>query len=262
MEKAALYLNIDTALNVEQEQRFRELLLRRARREPVAYITGRKEFWSLEFIVTPDVLIPRPETELLVEVVLERAMRYAHESSLKILDIGTGSGAIAICLAKELPHARITAVDISGAALKIARENSERHGVANRIEFGRGDLFEPVAGQFEFIVSNPPYVRREELSMLPAEILDREPLAALDGGIDGLDYYRRIIAEAYQYLEPGGHLVLEIGADMGAAVAEVLADAACYPPAVTYRDYAGQERIIATAKISPANLTTKGSNCG
>jgi release factor glutamine methyltransferase len=259
IEKAVLYANIDAVLNIEQEQRFRELLHRRARREPVPYITGQKEFWSLGLIVTPDVLIPRPETELLVELVLERAMPYAHMSRLKILDLGTGSGAIAVSLAKELPRSRITAVDISSAALEVARRNSERHRVVSRIQTGCGDLFEPVSDHFDFIVSNPPYIRREELGLLPAEIHDWEPPAALDGGIDGLDYYRRIIAEAHCYLEPGGHLILEIGADMGAVLVDMLAKAGCYAPAVVYQDYAGRDRIIVGTNVSPPSVTAKGA---
>jgi release factor glutamine methyltransferase len=237
------------------------LLLRRARQEPVAYITGRKEFWSLDFVVTPDVLIPRPETELVVEVALEHAKRCSGKSQLQILDLGTGSGAIAISLAKELPQAKMAVVDVSAAALQVARRNSERHGVENRIHFLGGDLFEYVGGEFDLIVSNPPYVRRGELSSLTAEIRDWEPLTALDGGKDGLDCYRRIIAEAHRHLVPEGAIILEIAADMGEAVADLLSRAGGYTSSL-YQDYAGRDRVIAATKLPSANFTAKGLNCG
>ena len=249
IDKAELFLNLDAALKSEDETRFRELLLRRARQEPVAYITGRKEFWSLDFVVTPDVLIPRPETELVVEVALEHARRCSGRSQLQILDLGTGSGAIAISLAKELPQAKMAAVDVSAPALRVAQRNSERHGVANRIHFLGGDLFEYVDGEFDLIVSNPPYVRRGELSSLPAEIREWEPLTALDGGIDGLDCYRRITAEAHQHLVPGGGIILEIAADRGKAVADLLSRAGCRTTSLLYQDYAGRDRVIAATKM-------------
>ena len=249
IDKAELYLNLDAAVNSEDQTRFRGLLLRRARQEPVAYITGRKEFWSLDFVVTPDVLIPRPETELVVEVALEHAKRCSRKSQLQILDLGTGSGAIAISLAKELPEARMTAVDVSAAALHVARRNSERHGVANRIHFLGGNLFEYVLGEFDLVVSNPPYVRRGELSTLPPAIREWEPLTALDGGIDGLDCYRRIIAEAHRCLAPGGGMILEIAADRGKAVADLFSGAGGYTPSLLYQDYARRDRVIAAKKM-------------
>jgi release factor glutamine methyltransferase len=262
IDKTELYLAIDAPLNLDGQRRYRDLLLRRERREPVAYITGRKEFWSLDFIVTPDVLIPRPETELLVEVALERSKACAERSQLKILDLGTGSGAIAVSLARELPEARLTSVDISPAALAVACRNGERQHVANRISFGRGDLFEVVCGTFDLIVANPPYVRRAELARLPPEIREWEPVGALDGGVDGLDFYRRIIAEAHRYLVTGGHLILEIGADMGAAVTELFTRAGCYESSCVYQDYAGKDRIIAATKTPSSNPAAKGSARG
>jgi len=262
MEKSEFYLNLDALLPIEDEECFRKLLLRRAQREPVAYITGRKEFWSRDFLVTSDVLIPRPETERLVEVALERSKLCAGRAQLEILDLGTGSGAVAISLGKELPEARITAVDVSIAALEVARRNSERHGVASRIRFSAGDLFEQIADEFDLIVSNPPYVRREELAALSPEIRDWEPLTALDDGLDELDCYRRIIADAHQYLVPGGHIILEIGADMGKAVAALLNGAGWYAPSLVCQDYAARDRIIVARKTPPSNLTAKGSNRG
>ena len=251
MDKTELYLNLDAPLHLQGE-RYRDMLSRRARREPVAYITGLKEFWSLDFLVTPDVLIPRPETELLVEIALERS-KLCDESELAILDLGTGSGAIAVSLAKELPGGRITAVDVSPAALAIARLNSEGHGVEDKIRFSGGNLFDLVDSQFDLIVSNPPYVRQGELAMLPPEIREWEPITALDGGIDGLDYYRRIVTEAQRHLVSKGQIILEIGADMGGAVAELFTRAGCYDVPSVYQDYAGRNRVIAAAKTPPSS---------
>src|SRR5262245_5572488 len=166
MEKEQLYVNGDAPISAGQEAQFRELLLRRLRREPAAYITGHKEFWSLDFVVTPAVLIPRPETEMLVEVVLQYARQLANGSRVKVLDIGTGSGAISVCLAKEQAAMEIVAVDISRVALDVARVNTLCHGVADRIRFLPGDLFAPLIPlleTFDLIVSNPPYIRTGEL---------------------------------------------------------------------------------------------------
>ena len=265
MEKEQLYVSADAPLGAGDEAKFRELLQRRSRREPVAYITGRKEFWSLDFVVTPAVLIPRPETELLVEVALQCVRQLASGPSVKVLDVGTGSGAISVCLAKEQPETEIVAVDISPLALDVARDNAGRHGVADRIRFLPGDLFAPVKAMpetFNVIVSNPPYIRTGELSMLAGEIRDWEPMTALDGGADGIDTYRRIIGEAHEYLTPGGSIVLEIGADMAPAVAELLSRSGCYGPASVYQDYAGRDRVIAAIKWPLSDPAPQGANHG
>jgi release factor glutamine methyltransferase len=261
-DKTALYSKLGVPLSRQGERRYQDMLLRRERREPVAYITGRKDFWSLDFLVTRDVLIPRPETELLVEIALARSKVCAGRLQPKILDLGTGSGAIAVSLARELPDARMTAVDVSPAALAVAYWNSERHGLAKRIAFLAGDLFDMVAGPFDLIVSNPPYVRRDDLSALQPDIREWEPMGALDGGIDGLDFYRRIIAEAHQYLVTGGHIILEIGADMALSVAELFTRAGCYAALCVCRDYAGKERIVAATKAPLSCSTAKGSARG
>jgi release factor glutamine methyltransferase len=249
MEKTELYLKLDARLTREEESGYQRLLQRRARREPVAYILGRKEFWSLDFFVTSDVLIPRPETERLVEVALEQAKLFEGDPELTILDLGTGSGAIAISLAREMPQARITAVDVSAAALEMARQNSVRHGVASRIDFLNGDFFDGVTGPFDLIVSNPPYVRWKELAALAPEVRDWEPLSALDAGRDGLSCYRRIIAAAHRYLVPKGQIILEMGADMGESVGDLFRAAGCYTPSRVYQDYGGRDRVIAAAKL-------------
>jgi release factor glutamine methyltransferase len=262
--KAQLYLRIDETIKAEAEHPFWELLRRRARREPLAYITGRKEFWSLDFSVTPDVLIPRPETELLVEAVLERT-RQLLKSRAKIVDLGTGSGVIAVCLAKELPEAQISAVDISSAALQVARANAERHGVAHRIRFLHGDLFAPLAEEresFDLIVANPPYVRSADVAKLEPEIREWEPMAALDGGRDGLDIYRRIASQCRSYLTATGHVVLEIADAMGEAAAQIFANAGGFETATLSRDYAGKDRVMATRKLSLAEPAAKGSDRG
>lgn len=265
MEKEQLYVNGEAPISAGQEAQFRELLLRRSRREPVAYVTGHKEFWSLDFFVTPAVLIPRPETEMLVEVALQYARRPTSGSSVKVLDIGTGSGAVSVCLAKEQAAMEIVAVDISRVALDVARVNTRRHGVADRIRFLPGDLFAPVKPlpeTFDLIVSNPPYIRTGELSMLAPEIREWEPTIALDGGANGIDSYRRIIGEGHRYLTPTGSIVLEIGADMASAVVDLFSRSGCYGPASVYQDYAGKDRVVAAMKLLPSDAAPKSINRG
>ena len=265
VKTAELYLDFDLVLNAAAEREFKKLLLRRAGREPVAYITSHREFWSLDFVVTPEVLIPRPETELLVERALKLATRLPGMSALNILDLGTGSGAIAVSLAKELPQARISAVDFSAVAIEIACLNARRHGVEDRVEFFCGDLFEPVTEEregYDLIVANPPYIRNGDLAGLAPEIREWEPIMALDGGADGLFYYRRIVAAAGDYLRAGGSILLELGDAMGEAVARLFADGGGFDPAQVYRDYAGKERVIAAAKLLPAINTREGPDRG
>ena len=265
LAKEQLYMNGDAPISAGPEGKFRKLVLRRSRREPVAYITGHKEFWSLDFLVSSAVLIPRPETELLVELALQYVGRLASRSPVKVLDIGTGSGAISVCLAKELPAAQIVALDISPVALDVARANAERHGVADRIRFLTGDLFAPAKGvleTFDLIVSNPPYIRTGELPWLAPEIREWEPVIALDGGPDGFDIYRRIIAEAHKYLVTGGSIVLEIGADMAPDLVDLFSRAGCYGPASVYQDYTGKDRVIAAIKLSTSDAAPTSINRG
>lgn len=249
LDRSMLYLHYEAPLEARAEERFRSLLARRVDGEPVAYITGRREFWSLDFLVTPAVIVPRPETEMLVEVAvgLFEAESQISDRKFQILDLGTGSGAISISLAKEIANAEVWATDVSSDALGIARANARRHGVEEKIQFLHGDLFEPVSARgeiFDLIVSNPPYVRRAALETLPRDVRDFEPRVALDGGADGLDFYRRIIPGALRYLTMGGFLAVEIGADMGEDVARLFADAGGYVPPQLYRDLAGKERIV------------------
>jgi release factor glutamine methyltransferase len=203
--------------------RFASVLDRRHRGEPIQYIVGEAEFFGLPFKVTPDVLIPRPETEHLVEKAIELARLRA---ASRIVDVCTGSGAIAVALARALPAAEITATDLSDAALTIARENSQHNGAEARIRFLQGDLFAPLAGeQFDLVVANPPYVPTIERESMAVEVRDHEPSLALFAGVDGLDIYRRLISAAPTVLVPGGFIALEIGYGQARAAEELLAAA-------------------------------------
>jgi release factor glutamine methyltransferase len=208
IDRLRLYLDYEKPVLADERDRFRALVKRRAQeRVPVSLLLGKREFWSLELRVTPDVLTPRPETETLVEAGLSKLPEPG--SSARILDVGTGSGAIALSLASERPQAEITATDLSKAALQIATENADHLHIGERVRFVVGDLFEPVAAErFDLIVSNPPYVAREDAGSLPPE-LAHEPEMALFAGCDGLDLIRRLIAEAGEHLFSGGWLFIE-----------------------------------------------------
>jgi release factor glutamine methyltransferase len=197
---------------------FRALIQRRLAGEPIQYITGETEFYGLPFHVTPDVLIPRPETEHMVEKVIQLAAAFLKP---RIVDIGAGSGAIAVTLAHHLPHVAITAIDVSSSALTIAQENAQRNGVA--IRFLQGDLLTPVAEEkFDIIVSNPPYVPESDRPNLSVEVRDHEPALALFAGADGLDIYRRLIPQAFARLVPGGFIALEIGFGQSQPITDLL----------------------------------------
>ena len=238
------------SLNDAQLRAYERLLSRRLAREPTAYITGKREFWSLDIHVAPDVLIPRPETEFLVEIALAMAAQLRCNERIKILDLGTGSGAIAIALAAELPGARIVATDISAAALAVARGNALRSAVASRIRFVESDLFESLdaAERFDLMVSNPPYICRPEIDTLEPEVRRWEPRGALDGGVDGLDFYRRIAAQVFGHLEADGVVAVEIGAGMGAAVAPFFQERFDCGAVEVRKDYAGNERVVVARK--------------
>jgi release factor glutamine methyltransferase len=219
-DRAFLLTHPNTALTPEQQSLYEQWLARRAQHEPIQYITGEQEFYGLILRVTPDVLIPRPETEHLVEALLRRV---PHNTAISIADIGTGSGAIAVALAHALPHATITALDISPSALKIARENAERHKVSDRIRFLESDLLSAVAHEtFDAIVSNPPYVSDSEV--LEEQVRSFEPHTALYAGPSGLDIYQRLIPQARAALKPEGLLLMEIGHGQRDALAKLLAD--------------------------------------
>jgi release factor glutamine methyltransferase len=216
--RVQLYTGFDKPLADAELTGYRELIRRRLGGEPVAYLLGEHEFWGLPFHVEPSVLVPRPDTETVIEVA--RATRADRAAPCRVLDLCTGSGAIAVSLAKELPAARVVATDISEAAVALAKKNVARNGMADRIDVRTGDLWDVVAGEtFDLIASNPPYIASAIIPTLSAEVRC-EPSIALDGGADGLSFYDRICAGARSHLEPGGALVVEHGYDQADAVRE------------------------------------------
>lgn len=237
LDRVGLYVNFDKPLNDQELAAYRNLVGRRARREPLQHILGSQEFDGLLLEVSSATLIPRHDTETL----LEQALQQTHNPRT-ILDIGTGSGCLAIALAKRLPAAAVAAVDLSPEALAVARRNAENHAVT--IEFVHGSFFEPLAGRrFELIVSNPPYITTADLAGLQPEVRDYEPRLALDGGPDGLAAYRVIIGQAAMHLEPGGWLLLEVGAGQATDVAVLLAQAG-FGGIITATDPGGIERVV------------------
>jgi len=235
---AALEAHPERKVSPADTANFQALVSRRAAGEPVAYLTGRREFFGLEFHVTPAVLIPREETELLVEIAVEKPAR-------RILDLGTGSGCLAIAVARELPQAQVTAVDASAAALAVARENAARHGVA--VRFLQGDWFAPLEGErFDLILANPPYVAEADPHLALGDVRF-EPRSALAAGPDGLDDIRRIVAAAAAHLVAGGRLFFEHGYDQAQAVAALLAQAG-FVAIEQRRDLAGIPRVTGGAR--------------
>ncbi len=234
-----LYVHFDQPLTADELARYRELVKRRAAGEPVAYICGEKEFMGLAFKVTPAVLVPQPDTEILVESVIERLKgKTAH-----IADICTGSGAIALALAHYLPEASLAATEISTEALAIAKDNAEKLKLSERVEFREGDLLSPLSGEtFDAIVSNPPYIPSGEIPGLPREV-QAEPKLALDGGADGLDFYRRLVGESAARLKDGGFLAVECG-DTQAEEIAVMAKNGGFGKTEIVRDLADKERVV------------------
>jgi release factor glutamine methyltransferase len=248
-DRAWLYAHPEYELNTEAAATYAQLIERRSKGVPTQYLTGRQEFWGLEFAVGPGVLIPRPETEHLIEVALERCGRRRREP-LRIADLGTGSGCIAIALAQELPNARIIATDISAAALDYAQRNSARHEVSARIQFLAANLLDAGRGlsglprkSFDMIVSNPPYLGRNAAANLPREVREHEPPEALFAGETGFEIYPALIEEASKSLCPKGIFVVEIGYD-GADYVCSLLSAPSWSELIVTRDLAGIERVI------------------
>jgi release factor glutamine methyltransferase len=221
-------------------EKYRDLVSRRAGGEPVAHLTGEREFWSLELKVTPDTLIPRPDTELLVE----QALAIIPEAAgWDVADLGTGSGAIALAIGRERPGCRVVAVEQSEGALRVAQENGRRHGITN-VTFRSGSWFDPLAGEkFELIVSNPPYVASYDPHLSEGDVRF-EPRSALVAGADGLDDIRYLIANAPRYLKPGGWLLLEHGFDQGRRIQQLFYEHG-YRPVTGFRDYQGHDRVTA-----------------
>jgi release factor glutamine methyltransferase len=263
-DRAWIYAHPEETISAENSARYFALIARRAAGEPTQYLTGKQEFWGLEFEVTPDVLIPRPETEHVIEVALDRlalrALRAGRKQTLsgeglQIADVGTGSGCIAVSLAKELPAAKIIATEISPKALAVARRNAARHGFSDRIQFVECDLLNDIdqvasheSPSFDLIVSNPPYVGRCEAATLPREVREHEPEVALYGGEEGYELYAALIAQSAQRLKPGGILILELGHDSLSAVKPLL-DSANWTNVDVTKDLAGIPRVLAAEKL-------------
>ena len=226
-DRAYLYSHPEHELSEDEQARYDEAVERRASGYPSQYITGHQEFWGLDLIVTPAVLIPRPETEHIVEVVTDiaRAADYSNQGGRpKLVDVGTGSGAIALALAKELPNADVLAVDVSAEALEVARANAARLQLASRICFQQSDVLDAVSrdGSFDFVVSNPPYVALSEADKVQDVVKKYEPKVAVFAGEHGLDIIRKLIPQAHEALRPGGYLVMEIGYSMSEAVMKIM----------------------------------------
>jgi len=242
LDRVGLYLNFERPLNDEELAAYRLMVARRGRREPLQHILGTQEFCGLEFEVTPEVLIPRHDTESLVNEALSRM-----PAARSVLDIGTGSGCIAVALACKLPGASVTAVDISEAALAVSRRNAEKNGVV--IEFLQGSLFEPVVGRrFDLMVSNPPYIPSQDIESLQPEVRDFDPRGALDGGKDGLEVYRALIPAAAVLLNPGGWLLVEVGIGQATDVAQMFRATKVYSEPVISCGQGGIERVVGACK--------------
>lgn len=241
VDRLWLYTHYDQPLTGPELDAFRSAVIRRSKREPLQYILGYWGFWSLDFTVWPGVLIPRQETEHLVECALKFA-----GSAKKILDLCTGSGNIVISLAKELPSASFWATDISAQAIDLAMENASKHGIQDRICFLCGDLFEPVKGEeksFDMIVCNPPYIPTNQINKLQPEIKDFEPRLAVDGGKDGLSFYRRLIPEGVSFLKSSGSLIMEIGEDQAKPGQDIMQNWG-YRETTVFKDYSGLDRVL------------------
>ena len=242
-DRTHLYQRLRDELTTQAETAFDALLQRRLTHEPTAYILGHKEFYGLEFQVTPDAIIPRPETETLVELVLDCA-RSASARELRIADVGVGCGAIAVALAVNLSEAEIIAIDISPQALALAHRNAQRHAVADRVRFLEGDLLEPVDALVDVIVANLPYVRSGDFEAAPPEINEHEPRLGLDGGPDGLLLIERLLRDAPPHLKPGGALFAEIGEQQGAAARKLAQESFPQARIEVKRDLSGLDRVL------------------
>jgi release factor glutamine methyltransferase len=251
-ERIQLYIDFERLVTADELAVFRELVRRRAAREPVAYLIGYRDFWSLKIAVEKGVLIPRPETELLVEEALKIFKRGTEDGArITILEPGTGSGALSIALAQELKQCIIYATDISSVALKITQRNSKTHGCADRVQFIQCDSLTSFRQMefFDLIVSNPPYICSADMAGLEPEIREHEPVEALDGGPDGLCFYRQWIPQMPALLKSNGWAVLEMGAGQSATVSKLFHNTGAFVDVQTIKDYAGHERIIRARKI-------------
>ncbi len=248
LNRVQLYLNFERPLAPEELEAYRQLLRRRAAHEPIQYILGETEFFSLKFKLNRSTLIPRPETELLVDTVIEQCrIRYITKDLISICDIGTGCGNIAIALAKHLPNSQVMAIDTHPEAIKIAEQNAAAHEVGDRIKFIQYDILsqdQKIAGGFDVVVSNPPYISRQEFDQLPNEVKNFEPRIALAGGEDGLDFYRKIAKLAPSLLLASGFVAVEIGATQFDAVFELFSTTKIFQSIELIRDLNGLPRVV------------------
>lgn len=249
VDRLTLYLNLDQPLTEKEISGYRFLIRRRLRREPLQYITGIQEFWSLEFMVDPRVLIPRPESELLVELAIDRCSSPTKLKNYRpnILDLGTGCGAIAISLAKEILDAQILATDLSAGALELANLNAEKHKVSDKIQFKQGDLWEPLMDQgirFDIVLSNPPYIPSEEYNNLSPEVRDYEPRLALNGRKGGMYYIEKIILGSQDFVGSGGWIILEMAPDQTEKALTIMEQTKTYCKKARIKDYSHRYRVV------------------
>lgn len=254
MSRSEIYLNYDRVLNDTEKTQLEKKIQKRIDKIPLQYITKHQEFMGMDFLVEKGVLIPRPETEILVEEIIKRLKKYKHSNNLKIVDLGTGTGIIAISIAKFIEDVIIYATDISKKSLQIALKNAQKHNCEDKIIFLQGDLFEPFIGRIEKnsldgIISNPPYIDSYNFKLLPPEIKDNEPKIALFGGIDGLNYYRKIVKKSSHYLINGGFIALEVGVNQSKIVEELIIRENNFNQDIEIiKDYLGIERVVIAYK--------------
>ena len=248
-ERIFLYVHFDQPLDVEELAKFKECIKKRAMKMPVAYITGVREFMGLDFKVTEATLIPRPDTEILVETAMERLGKIAGNETGTgkcFADLGTGSGAISLSIINYMKEIEDVTVDISPKAIAVAKENAEKFAVSDRIEFLEGDFLKPLEnkGKFTAILSNPPYIPKQDILGLESDVKDFEPMGALDGGIDGLDFYRQLLVKSANYIEDGGFLAIEIGINQSQAILEMAKRNLMWGKVEVIKDLAGIDRCV------------------
>lgn len=248
-ERIFLYVHFDQPLDSEELAKFKECIKKRAMKMPVAYITGVREFMGLDFKVTEATLIPRPDTEILVETAMERLGKVAGNEAGTgkcFADLGTGSGAICLSILNYMKEIEAVTVDISPKAIAVAKENAEKFAVSDRIEFLEGDFLKPLEnkGKFTAILSNPPYIPKQDILGLESDVKDFEPMGALDGGIDGLDFYRQLLVKSANYIEDGGFLAIEIGINQSQAILEMAKRNLMWGKVEVIKDLAGIDRCV------------------
>lgn len=258
LDRLYLYIQRNRQLTEKEQEVFESMLTKRLEGMPVQYILGHQEFMGLDFYVEEGVLIPRPDTEILVETVLdwvkEKGLSKTDVPPWTIVDLGTGSGAITVSLAKYIPNSTLYSVDISQRALAVGEKNAVHNGVREQIAFLEGDLFQPLEekalqGKIDILVSNPPYIPRRDIQGLQVEVAGYEPALALDGGEDGLDFYRRIAAEGPRFLRQGGFMALEVGHDQAEAVMTLMKERGSYGHIQKHKDLAGIERVVTAENV-------------